>query len=384
MNKSDFLLSIDNKYHNTLEIHSFSRMMDSPSFCYKFYWLDAIINLVTENFEETTFNDIIDEMIALAWYSVTEFHIHLSGVINQNKDNLEKAIIKLCQLSELPANASKTEIKNAIKTYDSQISREKNELTKNVPYKALSGFFDDKESHPLEGSISKMVENIIALNETVKLPYTLGNSSGLQREVYFDPVWAAMIKDNAVTINGWIQYKKLQWLQKNNPEVPGLVYKIDPSEDRKRRLTHVRNLWKHIFVYTSINDVFTGNPIDQQKYDIDHFIPYSFVMNDELWNLMPMDSSLNSSKSNNLPIWDDFFKGFAHNQYVMYEHIHKEAEIYSLYEKCYKDNLFSIWAIQDLYIKGHSQNEFFNILSKNMRPVYDSAIRQGYNLWKRK
>ncbi len=56
-------------------------------------------------------------------------------------------------------------------------------------------------------------------------------------------------------------------------------------------------------------------------------------MNDELWNLMPMDSSLNSSKSNNLPKWEDFFNGFAHNQFVLYKHIHKETEVYSLYEK---------------------------------------------------
>lgn len=381
MDKSDFLLSIENKYYNSLEIQSFSRMMDSPSFCYKFYWLDAIINLVTEDCDETTFNAIIDEMIASAWYSVAEFHIHLSGVIYKDKDNLEKAINKLRQLSDLPANASKTEIKNTIKAYDSQISKEKNELTKNVPYKALSGFFINHNLSPLEGSTRKMVENIILFNKSVKLPYTLGNSSGLQREVFFDPDWTTMIKDNAVSIKGWIQYEKLKWLQKNNPEVPGLVYKLVPLDDRKRKLTHVRNLWERILTYTSINDVFTGNPINLQEYDIDHFIPFSFVMNDELWNLMPMDSSLNSSKNNNLPKWEDFFNGFAHNQYVMYEHIHEKTEIYSLYERCYKDNLCSIWATQDLYIKGHSQNEFCNILSKNMRPVYDSARRQGYNLW---
>ena len=47
--------------------------------------------------------------------------------------------------------------------------------------------------------------------------------------------------------------------------------------------------------------------IDEEKYNVDHFIPWSFVMNDELWNLMPMDSSLNSAKNNRLPDWNDFF-----------------------------------------------------------------------------
>lgn len=383
MDKSDYLLTIDGDYINTLEIESFSRMMDSPSFCYKFYWLDAIVNLVTADILETTFNDIIDEMIASAWYSVVEFHIHLSGVIYKDKDNLERAVNKLHFLSDLSSSASKTEIKNAIKEFDAQIAKEKSELTKNVPFKALSGFFINHNLGPLEGSIGRMVEKVIAFNrQNVKLPYVFGTSSGLKREVVFDSDWARMIQDNAVSIKGWIQYEKLRWLQKNNPEVPGLVYKLAPLDDRKRKLTHVRNLWTGIFVYTDVYDVFNGEQINPDDYDVDHFIPFSFVMNDELWNLMPMDSSLNSVKSNNLPEWDVFFDRFANNQFCMYSFIHNKEEIHNLYEKCYKDNLYSVWAIQELYRKGNSKEEFCNILSKNMRPVYDSALRQGYSLWK--
>ena len=52
------------------------------------------------------------------------------------------------------------------------------------------------------------------------------------------------------------------------------------------------------------------------------------------------------------------------------------------FEACYKDNIHSIWANQELYRPGNSIEEFENILEKNMRPVYDSARRQGYELWK--
>ena len=106
-------------------------------------------------------------------------------------------------------------------------------------------------------------------------------------------------------------------------------------------------------------------------------------MNDELWNLMPMDSKLNSSKSNRLPEWEIFFDKFAHNQFIMYELIHEKAGIRSLYEACYRDNLHSIWANQELYRKGNADIEFYSILERNMRPVYDSARRQGYNVWDR-
>ena len=105
-------------------------------------------------------------------------------------------------------------------------------------------------------------------------------------------------------------------------------------------------------------------------------------MNDELWNLMPMDSSLNSAKSNKLPKWENFFVRFAGNQYIMYELVHEKPGIRKLYEACYRDNLHSIWASQELYRKGNSREEFLGILEKNMRPVYDSARRQGYEVWR--
>ena len=45
--------------------------------------------------------------------------------------------------------------------------------------------------------------------------------------------------------------------------------------------------------------------------------------------------------------------------------------------------LHSIWAGQELYRNGNTQEEFYNILQKNMQPVYDSARRQGYEIWNR-
>lgn len=85
-----------------------------------------------------------------------------------------------------------------------------------------------------------------------------------------------------------------------------------------RKLSNVRKLWEGILDLQPVRDVFTGDRIQKESYDVDHFIPWSFVMNDELWNLMPMDSSLNSSKSNHLPKWDPFFAKFAENQYLLY------------------------------------------------------------------
>jgi len=326
-------------------------------------------------------------MICNAWYSVREFHIHLSGMQadGQVRDGLERAVLRLAEISSLPANASKVEIKNAIKEHAFELKAAKEQLTNMVPYRALAGFFDKAEETADWSSVRRMTAYIERINrDVVLLPYTLGESSKLKKEIRFQSSWMEMIQDNTVAILGWIQCEKVKWLQNNNPEVPGLIYKLAPLDEKMRKLSHVRKLWDGILDIRSIDDVFTGEKINKAKYDVDHFIPWSFVMNDELWNLMPMDSNLNSSKSNRLPDWEIFFDKFARNQYIMYEQVHEKPGIRSLYEACYRDNLHSIWANQELYRKGNSDAEFYGILEKNMRPVYDSARRQGYDVWDRR
>lgn len=384
--KVGFDLNIDEQYHNTLDIEGFSYMMKDPSYCYKFYWLEAIVKLISEGVKDTTFDAVINEMICNAWYSVREFHIHLSGmqVDGQVRDGLERAVIRLTELSDLPANASKVEIKNAIKEHETELRSAKEQLTNMVPYRALAGFFREEGSIVDWNSIRRMTAYIERINrEVVLLPYTLGESSKLKKEIHFQESWIKMIQDNTVSILGWIQYEKVKWLQNNNPEVPGLVYKLAPMDEKMRKLNNVRKLWEGILPHSEIRDVFTDEAVVPKKYDVDHFIPWSFVMNDELWNLMPMDSSLNSAKSNRLPKWDPFFMRFARNQYIMYGLIHEREDIHRLFESCYRDNLHSIWAGQELYRKGNTREEFYNILEKNMQPVYESARRQGYEIWNR-
>ena len=375
---------IDRAYYNMLDIESFLLMLKDPSYCYKFYWLEAIVNLISEGIRETTFNDIIDEMICSAWYSVREFHIHLSGLgpNGEVRDGLERAVLTLSELSDLASNASKVEIKNAIRKYDRELKKAKEQLTNMVPYRAMAGFFASAGVTVPWDSTVKMRETISSFSyEVTALPYTLGEKSRLSREVVFHPDWMRMIQDYTVSILGWIQYEKVKWLQNNNPEVPGLVYKLLPMDEKMRKLGKVRNLWEGVLEICQISDVFTGKPVVAGQYDIDHFIPWSFVMNDELWNLMPMDSSLNSSKSNRLPKWDPFFSRFVDNQFLLYQLIHEKPGIHKLYEACWRDNLHSIWAGQELYRPGNTKEEFDRILGRNMRPVYDSARRQGYEVW---
>lgn len=380
-------LMIESHYSNTLDMEGFSQMMKDPSACYKFYWLEAIVKLISEDKDVVSFDDVINEMIVNAWYTVREYHIHLTGkTMGEWRDALEKTVNRLGEISSLSSGASKVEILNAIREHvkDSDFRSGKVQLTMMVPYYALSGFFDHADEAAPYGNKTRMVSYIQKIhNSSIRLPYTLDGQSGLNRQVIFDPEWKKMIQENTVAILGWIQNEKLKWLQNINPEVPGLVYKLAPTDEKIRRLNAVHKLWDGILDLSPVRDVFTEAIVQKNKYEVDHFIPWSFVMNDELWNLMPMEASLNSSKSNRLPEWEPFFRRFSDNQYLLYSMITGNDHIHTLFNGCYKDNLHSIWAEQELYGKGNSKEKFFRILEENMHPVWESARRQGYEIWRR-
>ena len=296
-------LIIDSNYYNKLDIEGFSKMMSSPSYCYKFYWLEAIVQMISANRTEATYDEIINKMIANAWFPVQEYHIHLSGIYGDGdvKDNLEKAVSRLYELTQLPSNANEIQIMNKLAEFsdDKELHLYKTELTKNVPYKALSGFANKgTEKINLESSAGRMIAYYNKLSGSeLLLPYTFGDDKSLKKVVKFNDGWIQMIQDNMVSILGWIKYEKVKWLQNNNPEVPGIVYKLAQDDEKARKLDNVRKLWDAILEIRPVKNVFMDCDINRGSYAVDHFIPRNFVMNDELWNLMPMDPIQNMKKN---------------------------------------------------------------------------------------
>ena len=244
------------------------------------------------------------------------------------KDNLEKAVSRLFKLSDLSSNADEIQIVNKLNEFseDKELHFYKTELTKYVPHKALSGFANKgTEKINLNSSAGRMIAYYNRLSEAeILLPYTFNDDKSLKKVVYFNDGWIQMIQDNMVAILGWIKYEKIKWLQNNNPEVPGIVYKLAQEDEKARKLECVRKLWNAILEIRSVKNVFMDGDINKESYAVDHFIPRNFVMNDELWNLMPMDPIQNMQKNKKLPIWEDYFGQFANNQFIMYELIYEK------------------------------------------------------------
>ena len=372
------------KYKNDLNIDSFIHMLDDTAECYKFYWLDALLKLFSLGKTEIVFDDLINQMIADAWYSVVEYHLHLGPKNASGKimNSLERAVIKLSQLTNIPNDADRDTIILAVKENDRELHGEKDQLTKNVPYRMLSPFMHEiKGNDRIWDQKKRLIAYIEQLNKKECIPYQITDGAGLKKRVVINEEWQDFFMDNFVTISGWIEVKKVRYLQGRNPGVPGIIYKLVPENNKQRKLRYVRNLWNTIIETKPVYDIYSEKLLGLNDFDIDHFVPWSFVANDELWNLLPMDSSLNSSKSNNLPQWK-YFELFAKNQYMMYESAKSSEKIMDKFKKCQRDNLVMPLSMEELYIAENDREAFIKVLEEKLHPVYDSARIQGYDIWR--
>lgn len=366
-----------------IDIKKFSSVLNNPSQCYKFYWLEAILQLMRDTGNTVfRFEDIIDRMIANAWYTVTMYHLHLGPgrIDNANSDNVEAAVIALKSAAPgLSETAGKDEIIQAIHVYDKELYYSKNELTKNVPYRLLSPFIKLKNKDWY--NINLVIDEIEKTNQRIALPYVIVRSDkkALNNTIIIDSAWAEWFLLEYPLIIDWINYNKVVFLQGRNPEVPGIIYKLEPPGVRK--LNDVKKLWKTVLEVENVIDIYTRKPLNEENYDIDHFVPWSYVAMDEIWDLIPAEKSFNTSKNNRLPEWNTYSRDYLDSQYLLYKHIFNYEEIHELFRKCQRHNLNSRWAIDQLYIPGHDEHQFKGILEPNLRRVYDAAVIQGFSTW---
>ncbi|MFI3212844.1 MAG: HNH endonuclease domain-containing protein [Eubacteriales bacterium] len=372
------------KYDCNLNIEGFIHMLDDSTECYKFYWLDSIMQLLSEKETEFTFDKVISGMIADAWYSVTEYHLKLGTKDKQGDsvNSIERAINKIELLDLLENTADRASIMTIIEEQDDLLHNEKYQITKNVPYRLLSPFFNEIGGNDsLWDKKARLIAYMNLINQKCCMPYTITNERGLNRKIIIDSRWKKFLIDNMVPIRGWIKMKKIQYLQNKNPNVPGIINKLEPEEEKQRKLGTVRKLWTIITELQPIRDIYSDGIIEMKQSDIDHFIPWSYISNDEMWNLMPVNESSNSSKKDCLPNWNKYFRDFALNQYELNSAIYRNEFAYNAFADCKRDNLNTLWSTEKLYIEGIGKKEFYSILEDNLKPIYDAAFIQGYKIW---
>ncbi|WP_270851449.1 HNH endonuclease domain-containing protein [Clostridium tertium] len=338
---------------------------------YKMYWLLGILEEVNLGNIEITFKRLVARMLTAAWYPTLQYKLYFGQF-----DNLVKSINYISSIYCVPTNINNNELLEFICSLDDNIlNKQMKDLTNNVPYMLLTPFFDDK----IKGtSSSKRVRKIIelSLSESGVLYKIIKDSNN----IVMDEDWAIYMKSNYKVIKSWIYYKLSCFLQKRNPNVPAIIFKLDPPISRS--LSKSTRIWTSIIADRNVKDIYTGREFSRENYDelgvlsIDHFIPWSFVMHDEMWNLVPTFKNINSSKSDKLLRYENYIDDFCDIQYEAFSFMcdnnrKKDLEPYV--------DILRLENPLDFY-KYKGKEGFSEKLKTSIAPIYQIAVNQGFSV----
>jgi len=350
------------EYHK-LPTDKLGCIFNNTTATYKFYWFISILDLfVAKGKEKMVIWDIIAEMIGNAWYPIHYFHISFGKL-----DSLDRQIREIRDFTDLPIDKNKNELVAELLNNPNQkaIRRILRVFTNNVPFRFLRPWIDTSDDNQM-AKRSELFENDCLYSLTRE------NSEWV---ITINPVWHDYLRKNYSILKDFAYWNLANFIQARNPNVPNIPGKlIKPIE--RNALAKQHKFWdKVIQSQRGIKCIYTNKLLQVGDYDLDHFIPWSFVAHDQIWNLMPSDSSINSSKSNKLPNLDAYLSKLA---------IQHQKAVSIIYQQNPSDKLLEDYftIIERPYeLIDMERDSLLSVFSKTFYPLYQIASNMSFETW---
>ena len=341
-----------------------NRVFDKTVATYKYYWFLGILDLYVKQ-GKTRMNvwEIMISMVANAWYPVNYFRLSFG-----KSESLYEAILTLQRENNIPINIGMKDLTILLQTLiqRSDIRKQLNFLQMNVPFRFLRPWIDTSDDREMVKR-SQTFENGCL--------YKLEKENGMLW-VELNPLWQTYLQEHYDILSSFAYWGLTNFLQIRNPNIPNIPNKLIKKEERCS-LSAQRKFWN-----TAINGglevrcLYTNKLLVEREYDLDHFIPWSFVSHDLLWNLMPADSSINSSKSNKLPDLSLYLPKLAEaHQAALQINLEKGKQ-----DKLLEDYLSLGYTPQE--IVQMDREHLLDCFSQTFTPMNQIALNMGFESWK--
>lgn len=349
---------------NILTTRHLNRVFDKTVATYKYYWFLGMLDLFVKQ-GKTRMNvwEIMITMVANAWYPVVYFRLSFG-----KSESLYEAIMTLQKDYDIPINISVRDLTALLHEFiqRSDVRKRLNFLQLNVPFRFLRPWIDTSDDR-----------------QTIVRSQTFENGCLYKLErvdgtlwVELNPVWLDYLRGNYDILSAFAYWGLTGFLQVRNPNVPNISGKLVKQEERSSLFAQ-HKFWNIAMSHgLEVRCLYTDNLLKEHAYDLDHFIPWSFVSHDLLWNLMPADSSINSSKSNRLPDLDLYLPKMAEAHQAALRinlNVGKQPKL-----------------LEDYLSLGHTPQEIVSMDREHLldcffhtfTPMHQIALNMGFEIWK--
>jgi hypothetical protein len=283
---------------SNLPIHLLASCFDNTSATYKYYWFLSILESVNERRYIIDKRLLFSRMVAIPWYTVNYFQVSFG-----KQDVIHREIENIKRIENISIDEHKSVIvEKLVQSENIETKYSLNHFNNQVPHWFLSPWLGGE----------KVVSRIYARSQDFEKDclYSL-----YPNHIELNPKWAQYLIQNIRFLRDFCFWNLATFLQKRNPGLPDIPSKLVKPPSRSPLTNQRKNFWNLFFDEVGTMDcIYTGKKLDKSNYVVEHFIPYSYVCHDLIWNLVPADSSFNSMKGNKLPPMDIYFDDFFNVQ----------------------------------------------------------------------
>ena len=293
-----------------------TRIFADTTNSYKYLFFLSLLDILNRrNFEvlsPISFQEMIVEMLANAWFPHTFFKLSFGA-----QDQIANKLDSLALVVEEPIvrfkDTDKTLLRKAIASQN--LKDVVSHLRRYVPFRLLIPFVEAElvgvsrgKGNQLDMAMPGIADRCF---ETHKPLYRFDSTQYKDCQgIIIHPAWANYLEKHYTIVRGWAAWEWLGYMQKRNPSTPAIANKLFMPVKRDS-LGKQTEYWTLVMKVQELRCIYSGKLIDPNRFSLDHYLPWSFVAHDQLWNLAPTLPEVNSAKSNFLPDDDHF------NQFVM-------------------------------------------------------------------
>ena len=291
-----------------LDISRLAAIFSDTTNSYKFYWLLAILDSLRET-GQTRFSmqDLSLRMVANVWYPLDYFKLSF-GKQDGFKPIADFVSERITVDNRPTAPNLFSQLNTRLSTTDlTLLHRRVNVLLNWVPYRFIRPFFAQETRGLLDHHVNgKIVE---LASQTEKAPYRF-----IDGDIELNDKWTAYLQQHQAILRGFTSWHLVRFLQKNNPNVIGLTEKLEKPVERDLKVAG--RFWKGYLVENpDLQCIYSGQLITTANLSLDHFLPWSFVAHDQIWNIIPTPKPVNSAKNDWLPSIELYFSSYAKLQF---------------------------------------------------------------------
>lgn len=359
----------------TLPVHALASSFDQVTNSYKFYWFLAILESVRNNEGRILpVKTLLARITARVWYPINYYRLFFG-----KQDQLENVVSFIQEKTGLPIDSTPETISttalNHLEKRD-EIGVRIALLANFVPYRFLRPFFADTLRGEPDWKINRQIQELANKAYNSKRPCLYRFIDSPEPAIEIHPDWYEYLKQHLSILTGFCLWHLINYLQKNNPNVPNIAGKL--FEPQSRDLNLARKFWNLVLQDTKLTCIYSQKPIIPGRYTIDHFLPWRFVGHDLLWNLIPAPKEVNSSKSDALPD-PSYIEPFSKMQYRAVQIISSMPKTQKLLEDYVI--FFKVGTVDEL--RQMSFHQFHDTLHKNIAPQLQIAANMGFSSrWK--